>query len=164
MFRKVCHVDFSLCLKLEMIVWFVKYWRSLQTARFIAFLFGNKDSHIRDYWSDFQFSKMPLSRGTTFSPLARKASLWLWPAFLLNKAAMPSTLPELPLTWALVLLIRFPFSSLMPVQTPEALPTPVLDVQGIFPNCLSLWNRFSMQPTKNTTWWFFSCLLQNPST
>lgn len=32
----------------EMIAWFIKYWRSLPTKRFISFLFGHQDSHAHD--------------------------------------------------------------------------------------------------------------------
>ena len=150
MFHTVCRGDLSSCRKLEMIVWFVKYWRRLQTERFISFLFGYKDSRIQYYWSDFQFSKMTLSPREQLSLLRLcKDSLGLWLAFLSNKTVMRSTapLPSPASRWALVLLIRS-FSSLMSARNARGPTHPPVGLHSLFPHPLSLWNCFSLQPPR----------------
>lgn len=72
MFRKARPAGFPLCQELEMIMRFVKYQRSPQAEKLIAFLFGYSDSHIPCHWSDFRSSKMPFSarEQLSLSPLA----------------------------------------------------------------------------------------------
>lgn len=154
MFHKVCHVDFSLCQKLEMIVWFVKYWRSLQAERLITFLFGYKDSHIQYDRSDFQFSKMPLSPREQLAVLSPcKGSLWLWLAFLPNATARWSGSLH-PSRWAPVLLISS--SSACPHQSEaaKALPTLMLSFQGKSPDSeVSVFTVISSTASQDVLFW-----------
>lgn len=158
MLHKVCHVDFSLCQKLEMIVWFVKYWRRLQTKRFIAFLFGYQDSHLQSYWSDFRFPKCHSLQGShclSFG-LARPpcGSDWLFSSKANWYVVRVPWAPLSPATrCTLVLLIGFFFSSFMTVRNTRRPTHPCVGLPR-HSHHLSLELLF-FAASKNITRWFF---------
>lgn len=75
MFHTACRGDLSSCRKLEMIVWFVKYWRRLQTERFISFLLVTRFYAILlKRFSVFQ--NATLSKGNSFLFLGFARTPW----------------------------------------------------------------------------------------
>lgn len=95
-----------------MIVWFVKYWRSLQTESFIAFFFWlQRFSYIvlLKWFSVFQ--NAALSKGTTCSPLALQGLPAALTGFSSKQNCPAEHTAWSPRRWALVLSIRSSCSS-----------------------------------------------------
>lgn len=123
MFRKLCHVDFPLCQKLEMIVWFVKYWRSLQTERLIAFLFWlPRFPHALSLRRFSAFLNATLSKGTTFSPLALRRLPMAVTGFSPKENCPVTRTPWARSRWALIPLSRFFSSSFTSLRNTRPYP------------------------------------------
>lgn len=141
MFHKVCRVDFSLCQKLEMIVWFVKILKKPSN-----FFLVTKNFTYSITKAIFSFPKCHTLQGNSFLSfgLARTPRGFDW-LFFQTKLPWDPHSPEPPTSWGLVLLIRFFFSSLMSARNARGPTHPRVGLQSLFPHCLSLWNCFSLQ-------------------